>query len=311
MSDWVGPTTGQAPDLGRGGRAPLRSTSAGARGARVADRLGAALVWGAAAVLLAAFLWIVGDIVVHGVAQVDWAFLTTPPASLGRGGISTVLVSTLLILLVTLVVSVPLGLGTALFLAEFARGHSRAGRLVRASLDVLAGVPSIVFGLFGNAFFCVYLGMGFSILSGGLTLACMVLPILIRSVELGLRAVPDDYRMAGAALDISKTRLIATVLLPASAPGLAAGLLLGIGRAMAETAALIFTSGFVDRMPESLSDSGRSLSIHIWNLAMHVNGGEPGAYGTALVLVALLLVINATSTWVVERLVARRVHLGH
>lgn len=267
-----------------------------------------ALVWCSALLVAAGFLWLVGDIVRSGAGAVSWDFLTRAPERSGRaGGISTVLVSTLGILGVCLAVSIPLGLGTALFLSEFARRGNRLGRIVRGSLDVLAGVPSIVFGLFGNAFFCVALGFGFSILSGGLTLACMVLPILIRAVELGLRAVPDDYRHAAAALDLSKTRVIASVLLPAAAPGLLAGLLLGIGRATAETAALIFTSGYVDRMPESVFDSGRSLSIHIYDLAMNVPGGEKNAYGTALVLVGLLLVVNLASTWLVDRFVSGRI----
>ena len=289
---------------------PPRSTPgprAGLARARPAELALGVAAWGSAALVAAVFLWLAGDVFVHGIAALDLDFLTRAPEQFGRaGGISTVLVSTALILLVCLAVTVPLGLATGVFLAELARGESVAGRLVRASLDVLAGVPSIVFGLFGNAFFCVFLGLGFSILSGGLTLACMALPIVIRSVELGLRSVPDEYRLAGAALDLSKTRLIAGVLVPAAAPALGAGLLLGIGRAMAETAALMFTSGYVDRMPGSLLDSGRALSIHIYDLATQVPGGERNAYGTALVLLALLLVINLVSNTVVNRFAAHR-----
>ncbi len=280
----------------------------GASQNNLADTVFGVLVWGSALAVTAGFLWLVGEIVVSGFGAISWEFLTSEPASSGRaGGISTILVATLGILGICLAVSIPLGLGTALFLSEFSQGENRMGRFVRASLDVLAGVPSIVFGLFGNAFFCVALGFGFSILSGGLTLACMVLPILIRSIELGLRAVPNDYRVAAAALDLSKSRMIVRVLLPAAAPGLIAGLLLGIGRATAETAALIFTSGYVDRMPESVFDSGRALSIHIYDLAMNVPGGEANAYGTALVLVGLLLVINFVATHLVERFVSGRI----
>ena len=266
------------------------------------------LACGSAVVVFAVFAWIVGDIVRHGASEISWSFLVDPPSRAGRaGGISSVIVSTLEILLVCLGVAVPIGVGAALFLAEVARGGRFAGRLVRAGLDVLAGVPSIVSGLFGNAFFCVTLGLGFSILSGGLTLACMVLPLLTRSLELGLRSVPDDYRMAAAALDLSSTRFFAQILLPAAAPGLAAGLLLGIGRAMAETAALILTSGSVDRMPGSLLDSGRALSVHVYELAMNVPGGEARAYATALVLVLLLVAINLLSNTMVHRLVSPRV----
>lgn len=198
-------------------------------------------------------------------------------------------------------VSIPLGVGTALMLAEFSSNSSGLGRLVRLSLDILAGVPSIVFGLFGNALFCKTLGMGFSILSGGLTLACMVLPILIRSTQEGFRAVPDDYRRSAAALGISRTATLWELLLPAAMPGVVVGLLLGMGRAIAESAALIFTSGYVDRMPQSLLDSGRSLSVHIYDLAMNVSGGEAHAYASAVVLVGFLVLINGTTSWLAER----------
>ncbi|MGH8536361.1 MAG: phosphate ABC transporter permease PstA [Gammaproteobacteria bacterium] len=268
--------------------------------------LSQALVWSAAVLVTAMFCWLLGDILWHGIARLDWAFLTQAPLNAGRaGGIGPVLVSTLLILAVCMAVSVPLGLGAAIFLSEFTDAESGFGRAVRRSLDVLSGVPSIVFGLFGNAFFCVYLGMGFSILSGGLTLACMVLPILIRATEEGFRSVPDDYRRGAAALGLSLTRTLLALLLPAAAPGLIVGLVLGIGRALAETAALIFTSGYVDRMPSSLSDSGRALSIHIFDLSMNISGGEPSAYAAALVLVTLLLLINMTASIITDRWLRR------
>ena len=256
------------------------------------------LVWGAAAVVTATFCWLLGDILWHGLSRLSWTFLTTPPENAGRrGGIGPILVSTALILGVCLAVSLPIGIGTAVLLAEFTSDQSLFGRMIRRSLDVLAGVPSIVFGLFGNTFFCKTLGLGFSILSGGLTLACMVLPILIRSTEEGFRAVPSGYRLSAAALGLSRTTTLFHLLLPAAVPGLLVGLVLGVGRAIAETAALIFTSGYVDRMPESLFDSGRALSIHIFDLSMNVSGGDGNAYASALVLVGLLLIINGTASW--------------
>ncbi len=275
--------------------------------AEVRDRLAAACVWLAALAVTAAFLWILGDLVRHGAGQLSWSFLVDAPSSAGRaGGIGPILVSTAWILAVCLAVSLPLGFGTAVLLAEVASPGGAFGRLVRRSLDVLAGVPSIVFGLFGNAFFCIYLGLGFSILSGGLTLACMVLPILIRSTEEGLRAVPQEYRLGGAALGLRRSRILFYLLLPAATPGLVAGVVLGFGRAIAETAALIFTSGYVDRMPGSLHDSGRALSIHIYDLGVNIPGGEPNAYATALVLVAILLVTNSAASLAGDRL--RRRH---
>ncbi|NEU83635.1 phosphate ABC transporter permease PstA [Nostoc sp. UIC 10630] len=266
------------------------------------------VLWAIALFVSAVFCWILGDIVWHGVGHISWEFLTTEPRNAGReGGIAPILISTCLILGVCMAVSLPLGVGTAVLLAEFTATESVFGRLVRRSLDVLAGVPSIVFGLFGNAFFSIQLGLGFSILSGGLTLACMVLPILIRSTEAGFRSVPADYRLGAAALGLSRTTTLGKLLLPVATPGLVVGLVLGIGRAIAETAALIFTSGYVDRMPESLLDSGRSLSIHIFDLSMNVAGGDANAYASALVLLILLLLVNGIATWTAQFWLGRRI----
>jgi len=276
------------------------------RGGR--EGLAATFVWSAAVLVTATFCWLLGDILWHGLSHLSWTFLTAPPRNAGReGGIGPILVSTALILGVCLGVAVPLGVGTAMLLAEFTTDASLFGRLTRRSLDVLSGVPSIVFGLFGNVFFCKTLGLGFSILSGGLTLACMVLPILIRSTEEGFRAVPAGYRLSAAALGLSRTTTLFHLLLPAAMPGLLVGLVLGVGRAIAETAALIFTSGYVDRMPGSLLDSGRSLSLHIFDLSMNVSGGDANAYASALVLVVLLLVINGMASWLAEHWLHRRI----
>ena len=258
------------------------------------NALATAFVWLIALLVSCVFVWLLADIIIHGLPQLSWPFLIEIPKNAGRsGGIGPIIVSTALILLVAIVTAAPLGLATAVLLSEFTRHDSVFGRLVRRSLDVLAGVPSIVFGLFGNAFFCIYLGLGFSILSGGLTLACMVLPILIRTAEEGLQAAPNDYRLAAAALGMSRSAALVHLLLPAAMPALVAGLLLGIGRAGAETAALIFTSGYVDRMPDSLFDSGRALSVHIYDLSMNVAGGDANAHTSALVLIILLLIINS------------------
>ena len=270
--------------------------------------LATTFVWSAAALVTATFCWLLGDILWHGVSHISWTFLTVPPRNAGReGGIGPILVSTALILGVCLGVSIPIGVGTAVLLAEFTTDTGLFGRLTRRSLDVLSGVPSIVFGLFGNAFFCKTMGLGFSILSGGLTLACMVLPILIRSTEEGFRSVPVGYRLSAAALGLSRATTLFHLLLPAAVPGLLVGLVLGVGRAMAETAALIFTSGYVDRMPESLLDSGRALSIHIFDLSMNVPGGDAHAYASALVLVIVLLAINGSASWLVEHWLHRKI----
>lgn len=264
--------------------------------------LPAILVWSTVVFVAAVFLWILGDILWHGAGQINWKFLLSVPRNAGRdGGIGPILVSTLYIMLVCMAFALPLGLGAAVFLAEFTSAEGLFGLVVRRSLDVLAGVPSIVFGLFGNVFFCKTLGLGFSILSGGLTLACMVLPILIRSTEEGFRSIPQDYRMGAAALGLTSSTALLKLFLPIALPGLMVGLVLGLGRAMAETAALIFTSGYVDRLPSSVMDSGRALSIHIYDLSMNVSGGDANAYGSSLVLVAILLAINSTAAWLSER----------
>jgi phosphate transport system permease protein len=273
------------------------------------DRAFTYLIWSSVVLVTAVFLCVLGDLFWKGISHLSWEFLTTEPTNAGRsGGISPILVSTVLIILVALATAVPLGLGTAVWLSEYSR-RGKIGNFVRLSLDVLAGVPSIVFGLFGNAFFCVFLGLGFSITAGGLTLACMILPIFIRTSEAGLNAVNNEWRYGAASLGISRATTLWNIILPAATPAIAAGLILGIGRATAETAALIFTSGYVDRMPESLSDSGRALAVHIYDLSMNVSGGDSTAYASALVLIVLIILINSialmfTDYWLAKRITA-------
>jgi phosphate transport system permease protein len=257
------------------------------------DRMAGWTVYAVAFLVSGVFLWILSDLVRGGIGHLSWSFLMDPPQNAGRGGgIGSILVSTILVLLTALVVALPLGWAAAVMLVEYLSARSRFGYTVRYSLQILAAVPSIVFGLFGNIFFSIYLGLGFSILAGGLTLACMLLPILVSTAEAGLRAVPDTYRSSAVALGMSRAGTLYHVLLPAAAPALVAGLLLGIGRAVAETAALLFTSGYVDRMPGSLLDSGRTLAVHIFDLSMNVPGGDAPAHASALVLIAALMLIN-------------------
>ncbi len=260
----------------------------------------ATVLWLGAGSVLALLAWILGDLLLQGVGRLSWGFLTEPPSDAGRsGGVAPMIISTLWILAICLATAVPLGLAAALFLTELA--SRRTGRWVRHSLDALAAVPSIVFGLFGNALFCHVLGLGYSILSGGLTLACMVLPLVVRTTEAGLSNVAQEIRQGAAALALSRVTTLRTLVLPAAAPALLVGLVLGIGRALAETAALIFTSGYVDRFPESIHDSGRSLSIHIYDLSMNVPAGNDTAYATALVLVVLLIASQQLATWGIHR----------
>jgi phosphate transport system permease protein len=264
---------------------------------------------GAIAALLSflLFSWLVWDLVRLGLPQISWTFLTGGVEDAGRsGGIAPLLVSTLWILLCCLTLAIPLGSGCALWLSEFVRRDRFIARVVTVGVDLLASVPSIVFGLFGMVFFAQTLGLGFSILSGGLTLACMILPILVRTTLSALESLPTDLRPAAAALGLSKTTTTIKILFPAALPGIVVGITLGIGRALSETAALLFTSGYSARMPESVSDSGRALSVHIYDLAFNVANGAPMASSSALVLLALILVVNSAAVAISERWLRRR-----
>jgi phosphate transport system permease protein len=256
---------------------------------------------------IVAFLVVLGPLIMAwqlldgGGKALSWGFLWQAPQDAGRsGGIGPVLLSTVWVLSVCLLAAVPIGLGAALFLVETVDAKSHLGKSLQLALDVLGGIPSIVFGLFGNRFFCVELGMGFSILSGGLTLACMVLPLFVRSTEQALRACPSSYRQAANALNISRIGFIWHVMLPFALPGLAVGLVLAAGRALAETAVLLFTAGYVTRWPETWFDSGRTLAVHIYDLAMNVAGGTAPAAATALVLLGVALMFQALAHGIVR-----------
>lgn len=254
-----------------------------------------AVVYGLTAIAVAALLAPIAHIVLQGFNSLSVDFILRDPSESGRsGGIASILVSTFLIVAISLGSALPLAIGTAVLLSEFMPQSRFVMPLVRNTLDVLAGVPSVVFGLFGLAFFCRQLGMGYSILAGGLTLACMILPVLIRTFGSAIEAAPQSYKLASASLGISKTATLWHITMPVALAGLTSGCVLGITRAFAETAVLLFTSGYSDRMPESLMDSGRSISVHIYELATNIPGGQDAAYGSALVLLALLAVLSVS-----------------
>ena len=262
--------------------------------------------WLSGLCILFFFSYILFDITSNGYSKVDFSFLSLAPENAGReGGIAPMLVSTLIILFLCLLISLPIGLASAIYLAEYTDAQQWYTRFIRSCLNIIAGVPSIVMGLFGYAFFVIALGLGFSILSGALTLACMVLPLLIRNMEDSLRAIPMSYRLNAHALGLSKWRIIFQILIPLASQGILLSIILSIGRAMAETAALLYTSGYVMRMPESIMDSGRSLSVHIFDLSMNVPGGEKSAYASALTLIVLLLCINLVTSFI-SRIVKER-----
>jgi phosphate transport system permease protein len=256
------------------------------------DRIVAAVLTTVAALVCGVALWLIIPLLTAGWSHVSFEYLITEPTDAGRsGGIFSILLSTGLILLIAVAAAVPLSIGSAVALSWWKTSATR----LHVALDLLAAVPSIVYGLFGNAFFCVALGLGYSILAGGLTLACMILPIVTRVCEQALRDVPQDIKQAAAALGLARSSVLLQVVLPCAAPAIGAGVVLGIGRAMAETAALIFTSGYVSRTPNSVLDSGRAISVHIYDLAMNVANGEPQATAAAAVLIVLLVVMNFTT----------------
>jgi len=270
------------------------------------DQILKALSWLFGILILGYFFYLTLNIVSHGFSGLSWGFLFELPENAGRqGGIAPMLVSTVIMLILCLLISLPIGIGSAIFLSEYTQENQIFTRIIRESLIVIASIPSIVMGLFGYAFFVVKLNLGFSLLSGALTLTCMVLPLLIRTIEESLRSIPSSHRLNAQALGLPKWRIIFELLLPMASQGILLAIILSIGRAMAETAALLYTSGYVMRMPESIMDSGRSLSVHIFDLSMNVPGGEQAAYSSALILIMLLFGINSI-TLVLNRIITKR-----
>jgi phosphate transport system permease protein len=246
------------------------------------------------ALTLLAYGAILADIAQGGAGALNLDYMTTAPAMSGRaGGVLPIVISTLAVLGVAVLVALPVSIGAALFVTEILPPNSRSTRLFRASMLVLACVPSIAFGFFGAAFFGQFLGLGVSLLTGGLTLAVMIVPVCAFALEETFRMLPAGYRLGALALGASRSRFILQVLLPFSLPQILSVMMLGMGRALAETAALLFTSGYSDRMPRGLLDPGRVLSVHIYDLAMNIPGGDRMAAAAALLLVGVFLIISA------------------
>ena len=253
-------------------------------------------------VLLAILLFVLG----RGLGHVGWGFLSRAPVASGRGGgIMPIIVGTLEVTVLGVVTATPLGLGTALYLAEYTR-EGRLTRLIRFGAECLAGVPSIIFGLFGFVLFVLTLGFGWSILAGALTVAFMTLPTIIRTSEEAVRAVPRAYREVSLSLVASKWQTIRKVVIPAALPGISTGIILGLGRAVGETAAVIFTAGssLPRRVPASLFDGTRTLSVHFYQLAREGISAD-NAYATATVLVLAISFINVTAHLAMDRFARR------
>ena len=245
----------------------------------------------------AALLVVVYFLVARGWRAINWTFLSQPPMdSMTKGGILPCIVGTLCLSVGAIVVALPIGVASAIYLNEYAR-PGRIVRTIRLGINNLAGVPSVVFGLFGLAFFVVYLDMGVSILAGSLTLGAMTLPVIIGSTEEALRGVPDTYREASLGLGATKWQTIRSVVLPAALPGILTGTILGLSRAAGETAPIMFTAAvfFTPSLPTSIFDEIMALPYHIYVLATagtEIEATRPLQYGTALVLIVLVLGLN-------------------
>ena len=251
----------------------------------------------AAAINGLALLVVVTFLVYHGWRAISWTFLSQPPInSMTQGGIFPCIVGTFCLSFGAMLVAFPLGVASAIYLHEYAR-PGPIMRVIRLGINNLAGVPSVVFGLFGLAFFVTWCKFGVSILSGALTLAALILPVIIGTAEEALRSVPATYREASLGLGATKWQTIQRVVLPAALPGMLTGAILGISRAAGETAAIMFTAAvfFSPRLPSSVFDQVMALPYHIYVLATagtQIEVTRPLQYGSALVLIALVLGMN-------------------
>ncbi len=264
---------------------------------KIKEWIAFAVIRSSVAIIASAILIVLGFIVVHGYKAISWSFLTEHPTdAMTKGGIFPAIVGTFYLTLGAIIIAFPLGVASAIYLSEYAK-EGRLVRLIRLGINNLAGVPSVIFGLFGLALFVVFLGFGSSILSGSLTLGFLILPVIIGATEEALKAVPRTYREASFALGGTKWQTISRVTLPSALPGILTGSILGVGRAAGETAPIMFTAAafYTTRLPASVLDEVMALPYHIYVLATagtHIEETRPIQYGTALVLIGLVLGVN-------------------
>jgi len=272
---------------------------------KITQALAVIILGTATLVTVAVLVMIIAFVLKRGVPEISWEFLSTKPREMGKaGGILPCIVGTVILPLIAIVIALPMGVGTAVYLSEYTR-ENRVTKIIRFGTDCLAGIPSIIFGLFGYIFFVTILGMGWSMLSGGLTLAIMILPTIIRTSEEAIRAVPQAYREVSCSLAATNWETVYKVVLPNALPGIMTGVMLGIGRSIGETAAVIFTAGSSLMMPLSMNDSVRTMSVHFYLLAREGISNEK-AYATAAVLVFAVLLVNLTAYWMMNRFIAKR-----
>ncbi len=261
-------------------------------------------VWMAAALTVGFLFWIIWYILSNGLQHVDWKFITDNyTRTTDEHGIFPMIVSTVYMVIASIAVAAPLGIMTAIYLTEYAKIGSKLVKVIRFCTESLAGIPSIIFGLFGMTFFVAILGLGFSILSGALTLSILILPVIIRTTEEALMAVSQTYREGSYGLGASKIYTIWRLILPSAMPGILTSVILSIGRVIGESAPVFLTAGMVARIPDSLLDSGRTLTVHLYKLTTELFTIEEWnqAYGTATVLIVLVLMINMITKLIASR----------
>ncbi len=269
------------------------------RNRALGQRLGFLLLGIAALVVVAPILFVVVTIVVRGASAIDWEFLSAMPrAGMKEGGILPAIVGTLLLTLGTALAAVPIGVGGAIYLSEYARDNALT-RSIRLAIVNLAGIPSIVYGLFGLGMFVLFMRLGASILAGSLTLSIMTLPVVISTAEEALRSVPTEFRTVSASLGGTRWQGIRAIVLPQALPGIITGVILGLLRAAGETAPILFTVAafYLPRLPRSPLDQSMALPYHLYVISTQVPGMPLSVqYGTALVLLGLVLSLNIVAS---------------
>jgi phosphate transport system permease protein len=273
--------------------------------AKSAQKLALAFIWGSGVITVLILFLIIGYVLARGLPAFSFDFLFTAPKGglSGEGGISTAIVTTIYLALLTVSILLIPGIGAAIYLSEYAKDNWLT-RIIRYGVDTLAGVPSIVFGLFGFVLFVTTLHFNFSLLAGALTMVCLLLPTLIRTSEEALKAVPRSHREAALALGATRWQAIWHVVLPSALPGIITGIILCMGRIVGETACLYVTLGGSAAMPTSLLSGGRTLSLHLFYLAMETNAFEK-AMATGAVLIIIILIINTITNWISHRFQTR------
>ena len=270
---------------------------------RIGDNILKVLIYLAAGVAIALLVGIMGYVFVRGLPQVSWQLLSTVQSSLkGTFGILGNIINTIYIIVITLIIAAPIGIGSAIYLNEYAK----PGKLVRTiefTTEILSGIPSIIFGLFGMVFFGMTLKLGYSVLTGSFTLTLMVLPLITRNTQEALKTVPDSYRSGALLIGATKWYMIRTILLPSAAPGILTGVILSIGRIVGESAALLFTAGSGFQLPKNLFgklfESSGTLTIQLY-LSMQ-KAKYDQAFGIAVVLLIIVLVINLLTRFLTNR----------